>query len=249
VNPLLDRKWTFTLAAALIAISVALYVLHLVIFHDPHHIWIYLVGDLAFLPIEVLLVTLILHQLLEMRDRKMKLEKMNMVIGTFFSTVGTDLLTYFSDHDPRMPDIRKDLLISESWSEQDFKRVSTTLSGYSCDVIIAGIDIPGLKAFLVSKEDFLIRLLENPLLLEHESFTELLQGVFHLTDELKHRKDLAKLPENDQRHLTGDICRVYRLLIIQWVEYMHFLKGHYPYLFSLAVRTNPFDEQASVMIP
>jgi hypothetical protein len=70
---MLDRKWTFTIAAALIALSVALYALHLAIFQDPHHIWIYLLGDLAFLPIEVLLVTLILHQLLEMRDRKMKL--------------------------------------------------------------------------------------------------------------------------------------------------------------------------------
>ena len=245
---MLDRKWTFTIAAALIALSVALYILHFAVFHDPHHIWIYLVGDLAFLPIEVLLVTLILHQLLEMRDRKMKLEKMNMVIGTFFSTVGTDLLTYFSDHDPHMPEVRKDLLISESWSEQDFKRVSTTLSGYSCGVKIAEIDIPGLKAFLVSKEDFLVRLLENHLLLEHESFTELLQGVFHLTEELKHRKDLAHLPENDQRHLTNDICRAYHHLIIQWVDYMHYLKVHYPYLFSFALRTNPFDEQASVVI-
>lgn len=245
---MLNKKWTLTLAVALVTLSIALYILHFALFQDPHHIWIYLLGDLAFLPIEVLLVTLILHQLLERRDRQMKLEKLNMVIGTFFSTVGTDLLTYFSDHDPRMPDLRKELLISESWSEEDFSRVSATLTGYSCTVDITGIDLPGLKAFLAGKEDFLVRLLENPMLLEHESFTELLQGVFHLTDELNHRKDLALLPENDQRHLTGDICRAYRLLIIQWLEYMHYLKVHYPYLFSLAVRTNPFDEQASVMI-
>jgi hypothetical protein len=243
-----DRKWTLTLAAALIALSVALYVLHFALFQDPYHIWIYLLGDLAFLPIEVLLVTLILHRLLEIRDRQMKLEKMNMVIGTFFSTVGKDLLTYFSDHDPRMPELRKDLLISESWSEQDFKRVSATLSGYSCDVVIAGIDLPGLRASLEANEEFLVRLLENPILLEHESFTQLLQGVFHLTEELKHRKNLTMLPENDLRHLTGDICRAYGLLINQWLEYMHYLKVHYPYLFSFALRTNPFDEQASVVI-
>ena len=122
-----DKKWTLTLAVALIALSVALYLLHFLLFHDPHHIGIYFLGDLAFLPIEVLLVTLILHQLLERRDRQMKLEKMNMVIGTFFSTVGTDLLTYFSDRDPRMQDLRKDLRISESWKESDFKRVSAIL--------------------------------------------------------------------------------------------------------------------------
>ncbi|MDD1707497.1 MAG: hypothetical protein LUO81_04800 [Methanoregulaceae archaeon] len=243
-----DKKWTLTLAVALVALSIVLYTLHFVIFHDLQHIEIYLLGDLAFLPIEVLLVTLILHQLLEKRDRQMRLEKLNMVIGTFFSTVGTDLLTYFSDHDPQMPDLRKDLKISESWSEEDFTRVRATLAEYSCDVVITEIDLSGLKAFLAAKEDFLVRLLENPFLLEHESFTELLQGVFHLTDELNHRKDLVVLPENDQRHLTGDICRAYHLLIAQWLEYMHYLKVHYPYLFSFALRTNPFDEKASVVI-
>lgn len=243
-----DRQWTLTLAVALIALSIVLYLFHLSIFHDPHHIGIYLLGDIAFLPIEVLLVTLILHQVLELRDRKMRLEKLNMVVGTFFSTLGTDLIKYFSDHDPRMQSLRGDLGISENWSDADFKQVSATLSRYSCTVEVKEIDLPGLRDFLVRREDFLVRLLENPLLLEHESFTGLLQAVFHLTDELKHRKDLSMLPENDLRHLTGDICRVYGLLINQWVEYMHYLKRNYPYLFSLAVRTNPFDEQASVMI-
>jgi hypothetical protein len=245
---MLDRKWTLSLVAALIALSAVLYLLHFTIFHDPHHIWIYLLGDLAFLPIEVLLVTIIVHQLLELRDRQMKLEKLNMVIGTFFSTVGTQLITYFSDHDPQMTDLRKRLLISESWSDQEFSRVQATLSTYTCTVTINEIDLPGLKEFLVGKEDFMVRLLENPLLLEHESFTDLLQSVFHLADELNHRRDPAILTENDRRHLGGDICRAYRLLILQWLKYMQYLKDNYPYLFSLAVRTNPFDEQASAMI-
>ncbi|HPM62599.1 MAG TPA: hypothetical protein PK955_08985 [Methanoregulaceae archaeon] len=93
-----------------------------------------------------------------------------------------------------------------------------------------------------------MRLLENPLLIEHESFTDMLQAVFHLTSELTHRKDLTGLPANDQQHLTKDICRVYHLLIIQWLEYMRYQKQHYPYLFSLALRTNPFDQEASVII-
>ena len=243
-----DKKWTYTLAVALIALSIVFYAIHLLVFHDPHHIAIYFLADLAFLPIEVLLVTLILHKLLERRDRQMKLEKLNMVIGTFFSTLGTDLLTYFSDHDPLMQDLRKDLRISESWKEADFKRVGATLEGYSCTVTIGEIDLAGLKKFLAGKEDFLVRLLENPMLIEHESFTELLQAVFHIAAELNHRKDLSSLPANDQRHLARDICRAYHLLILQWLEYMRYQKKHYPYLFSLAVRTNPFDEKASVII-
>jgi hypothetical protein len=55
--------------------------------------------------------------------------------------------------------------------------------------------------FLLEERDFLLRLLENPTLLEHESFTDLLRAVFH-----------------------------------------------HPYLFSLAMRTNPFDRQASPIV-
>lgn len=243
-----DKKWTLMLAIGLIALSAALYILHYFVFHDPHHIGMFLLGDLAFLPIEVLLVTLILHQLLENRDREMRLEKLNMLIGTFFSSVGTSLLAYFSDRDPQMEEVRKSLRISESWSEEDFTRLGDELSKYPCMVTIKDVDLSGLRNFLLQKEDFLMRLLENPLLIEHESFTDMLQAVFHLTSELTHRKDLTGLPANDQQHLTKDICRAYHLLIIQWLEYMRYQKQHYPYLFSLALRTNPFDQEASVII-
>lgn len=245
---MIDRRWTVYLAAALVTLSVALYLLHFAIFQDPLHIGIYFLGDLAFLPIEVLLVTLILHRLLEQRDRQMKLEKMNMVIGTFFSAMGTRLLTLFSDHDPGMPGLKKELVIRESWSADDFARVNAELSRYSCQIDIRAIDLMDLRSFLSANKEFLVRLLENPILLEHESFTGLLQAVFHLADELEHRKDLSALPANDLQHLSGDICRAYQLLIRQWLEYMHHLKDNYPYLFSLAVRTNPFDEQASATI-
>jgi len=67
-----DRRWTLYLAVALVALSAALYLLHFALFQDPYHIWLYLLGDLAFLPIEVLLVTIILHRLLELRDRQTK---------------------------------------------------------------------------------------------------------------------------------------------------------------------------------
>ena len=82
-------------------------------------------------------------------------------------------------------------------------------------------------------------------MLEHESFTDLLWAVFHLTEELDNRKDVTQLPDSDYDHLSGDIKRAYSLLISAWLAYMGHLKTDYPYLFSLAVRTNPFDPQAS----
>ena len=39
--------------------------------------------------------------------------------------------------------------------------------------------------------------------------------------------------------------RAYVLLIREWLDYMSHLRTDYPYLYSLAVRTNPFDPEAS----
>lgn len=243
-----DIRWQIFVGLGLIALSALLYLLHFFLFHDAKHIYIYLIGDIAFLPIEVLLVTLVIHQLLEDRDRRAKLEKLNMVIGTFFSGAGTELLTYFSDNDPHLEEIRKNLMVSSDWSDDEFSRVTNRLRGYSGEVNIHSIDLPGLKQFVVSKEDLFLRMLENPTLLEHESFTELLRAVFHLTEELCRRKDLSSLPETDLSHLAGDIRRSYGLLILQWLSYMKYLKDNYPYLFSLAMRTNPFDEKANAIV-
>jgi hypothetical protein len=93
-----------------------------------------------------------------------------------------------------------------------------------------------------------VRLLENPTLLEHESFTDLLRAVFHLAEELAYREDLSQSPGTDRAHLEGDINRAYHLLVHQWLDYMEYLKMNYPYLFSLAMRTNPFDRQASPIV-
>lgn len=56
--------WLVLAGSSLIVLSPFLYFLHYLIFRDPHHIAVYLLGDLAFLPLEVLMVTLILHRLL-----------------------------------------------------------------------------------------------------------------------------------------------------------------------------------------
>lgn len=241
-------SWQVLLGLSLIVLSVIFYLIHYIIFRDPHHIFIYLIGDVAFVFIEVLLVTLIIHQLLSEREKRARLEKLNMVIGTFFSEVGTTLLTYFSDRDPELDKIKKILIVTNDWPEEEFLSVSKWLKNHDYAVEIQKVDLGDLRSFLKEKRDFLLRLLENPTLLEHEYFTELLRAVFHLTEELSKRKDLKKLPDTDYEHLAGDVKRAYGLLVHQWLDYMKHLKNNYPYLFSLAMRTNPFDETASPIV-
>jgi len=126
--------------------------------------------------------------------------------------------------------------------------MNTQLRTYAYKINIEMINLKNLRDFFIRKNDFLIRLLENPNLLEHESFTEVLRAVFHIVEELEHRKNIKQLSKNDRSHMAGDIKRVYNLLVFEWLSYMKYLKDNYPYLFSLAMRLNPFDKNATAEI-
>jgi hypothetical protein len=240
--------WQVLLIFSLIFLSALLYFINYLIFRDLRDIFFYLIHDIAFLPVEVLLVTLIINRLLTVREKRSRLEKLNMVIGAFFSEVGTLFLTYLSDADPKLDSVRRDLMVTNNWADEEFAQVSRRLKSYDYGIQIQAVSLEDMRSFLLGKRDFLVRLLENPSLLEHESFTELLRAVFHLTEELTSRENLKDLPETDTAHLTGDIKRVYVLLVRQWLDYMKHLKANYPYLFSLAMRTNPFDRSASPIV-
>lgn len=106
------HKWQLLFAVSLIITSFLIYLFHYIVFKDLHHIMVFLVEDIAFLPIEVLLVTLIIHRLLSYLEKSSRLEKLNMVIGVFFVQIGTRLLAYLSDLDPELESIRSKLLIT-----------------------------------------------------------------------------------------------------------------------------------------
>ena len=207
-----------------------------------------MVGDIAFVPIEVLMVTLIIHRVLSDREKKAMLKKLNMVIGAFFSEVGLKLLPKFANFDHKSDDVKKELSQMKNWSNNDFKKASDMMENYDFEIDSSMGDLKELQAFLTKRRNFLLRLLENPNLLEHETFTELLWAVFHLTEELEYRADLDKLPHSDMVHISGDIKRVYVLLLNRWIDYVMHLKDQYPYLYSLAVRTNPLDKDASPIV-
>ncbi len=185
---------------------------------------------------------------LSRRENRARLQKLNMVIGLYFTETGASLLKQFTRADPTLTETGQHLLVRDNWTEQEFQQLEKILPSLHFTVDLAQLDLVRTRDFLNEKGNFIVRLLENPSLLEHESFTDLLIATLHLKEELIHRDDLSTLPETDRQHLTGDINRIYGLLARQWVDYMKHLKLHYPFLFSLAMRTNPFDRQASPIV-
>ena len=182
------------------------------------------------------------------REKQQRMEKLRMVMGLFFSEFGTDLLARLARNDPNIEAVREQLLIKAQWSEKEFQGADTAVRTYPCLCSTGSVTLKELRELLEQKRELFLRLFENPNLLEHESFTELLRAILHLKEELLHRDDLDSLPQSDVEHLTGDIRRVYSLLLPEWLDYMRYLKQNYPYLFSLAMRLNPFDRNASVVV-
>ena len=241
-------KWKIVWGVLLIFLSVIFYLIHFMVFRDPHHLFIFLVGDIAFVFIEVLLVTMILHELLNFRDKRDKLYKLNMVIGAFFSEVGTELLRLFSDFDHNADNVRDEFMACHTWSDQKFTEPSKECRYYNYNIDSQKGNLEALRTFLLDKRNFLLNLLQNPTLLEHDTFSDLLWTVFHLTEELVHREDVEDLADADYNHIAIDIERSYILLTAAWIAYMKHLKDDYPYLYSLAIRTNPFNPEVSVEI-
>lgn len=237
-------SWQTFLMLSLLVLSFIFYLTHYLLFRDPHHIFIFLVGDIAFVPIEVLLVTLIIHRVLSEREKKALLEKLNMLIGAFFSEIGIALIKHFSEFDTDCERIQEEVK-GKSFTKKEYPQLKNRLRNYDCQIDIYSSGLEGLRDTLYEKRDFLLRMLENPNLFEHDTFTDLLWAVFHITEELIYRKDLKHLSKADAAHIAGDIKRAYDLIILEWLDYMKHLNENYPYLFSLAIRLNPFNPEAT----
>jgi len=189
-----------------------------------------------------------IEYMIETRERITRMHNLNMIIGVFFSEVGTGLIRQLSIHDPNVSRIQSVLMVSDTWSDEDFLRAEETLVRYESRIDSKTIPLPALRDFLVGRRAFMLSLFGNPQISEHDRFTPLLRAIFHFAEELDARGQLTDLPDTDYAHLSVDINRVYALLIVEWITYMRHLKKHYPFLFSLAMRTNPFDAHASAIV-
>ena len=90
---ILNKKLTLLLLAA---ISAALYGCDYLLLGNAKDLTIWFLGNLAFLPVYVIIVTLLIEQILREREQQAVMRKLNMVIGVFFSEVGNRLLKELS---------------------------------------------------------------------------------------------------------------------------------------------------------
>jgi hypothetical protein len=242
------KSWQFRLGLILVILSALTYLAYYLIFNNLYNMVMYATGDLAFVFINVLLVTLIIQTIMDRREKEAMIGKMSTVIGAFFSELGTPFIQFVTAHGSRLPDLGPELHVNSNWTDKDYDRTVKNIAEREIDLKLDAGSLAEIKVMLTEKRGFLLGMMENPNLLEHERFTELLLALFHVQEEMMNRKDVRSSPPSDVAHLNKDVNRAFSLMVREWALHMRHLQKNYPYLFSLAVRTNPFDPGADSVV-
>ena len=247
------QRWKIKFSILMIILIIIIYGSNYLVLGDGEHIISYIWTHLGFIPIDILIVAFLLDEIIERKEKEAKLEKLNMLMSTFFSELGNELIIQLSNVN-KYRTCTENLKSIKNWQEKDYDNKITELKNNSLD-FSANVNpenreefLKKLQTLLISKRDFIINLINNPNLLEKEEFSSLMNAILHLDEELEHRTDLSLVSDADFTHLNGDMQRVYSKLIQMWVYYLKYLYNNYPYMISLIIRTNPFDEDASVYV-
>ena len=218
------NKKNIIIISVLLAISACIYGMQILIFKDVRNTEFYIFQDMAFIPISIAITTVVVGELLDINNKRDSRQKTRMLTSTFFSDIGFELMSMLalvSNIDEELLHTINDTELSESDKIAAIKKSDFTVNAdmgiYTIirDVIIA------------SKTDILI-LSSNPMLYDHEYFSDLLWELLHLMDEFRLRGDYVKLTPNDLTELNSDFAQVLELLLINWVVNAKYLKETYP---------------------
>lgn len=215
----------------LILLSFIMFLFHYLIFGQLENTIYYSFMSLCFIPINILAVTLVFEKLVERRARLERLNKLNMLVGLFFSDIGFTLLKLITTGDEKLQFLDLDF--------SNLKSCINKLNSHDHEVNFEMINYPELKELVIGGRDILSNLIVNENILEHETFAALLMALMHLRDEIlfiQHKE----LTQDDCTHLKGDLMRVYKILTFQWINYLSHLKQFYPYQYNSAIKFNPF---------
>lgn len=246
-------SWKVKFAVVMLIIAVLFFASRIVVSGDPEEVISYLWKQIGFIPINIIIVAFLIDSIMSKKEHEAILEKIDMIMGTFFTKMGNDLIYVISQKNEYKHDT-EDFESLRDWNDKDYKHKLKELKKHPAEfkISLKGEEraefLNEVYGIVHKNQDFLINLIDNPNLLEKDEFSGLLLALLHLDEELSRRKDLSNICDTDFNHLMGDIGRVYGHLVYEWVYYLRYLNKFYPYMISLAIRTNPFDCKAEVCV-
>ena len=240
MKPVKAKLTVKQLILLLLCASALLYAIHYLIFRDLHHLAIFGLHELAFVPLEVILVTLGLDQLVEKTHREEARSKVSIIETLYFNESGGTMLRYLTSFDPDAARLRELLQVTEDWHSSDFRQAIRQLKSYPFLLDLDRIDFFGLHYHLSQRHEYYRSMLENPALTQSEAFTEMIMKIYLLWEELDGRTNLYQLPEKDRNYLAELLHEIYRELTEYWLDNVYNHSIHNRFRLHRAVKSNPF---------
>lgn len=235
------RRELIVISLILVAASVFVYSINYLIFHDLNHIFLFMLSDLAFSFLEVIVVGLIIERVLTSREKRSVLYKLNMISGVFFSKVGTNLLGLLLIMFKNRSGICPCLSIGENWGHLEYTNARNVLINLDIKPEYRPSDLQKIKDFLNQHYAFILEIITDPVVLEHEEGVELLWSVSRLSDELNSIIVGDKNSLATEKIVIEEAKMLYRMLAIEWLDYMEFVQHKYPLYYKTLLHTNQFN--------
>lgn len=218
----------------LLILSIIIYSIQILLFDDPRTTFFYILQDLAFMPITIAFATLMVGEVLNWREKNERKEKTRMLTSTFFTEIGAILAHYtlsMTQEDDFLHLVARNGGHIDNMTEDE---IIQKLEHHKIKVKLNKEGYEKARNLILSNQTNLLVISSNPLILEHEYFTEMLWGVFHLIDEFRLRGEWKALSPTDIAHLNADFAKVLRLMLINWIGNSEYLAKNYPAFYNVA---------------
>ena len=182
---------------------------------------------LAFIPVDVILVSFVIEEFLNKRDKEAALKKFTMVFGVWLRRTGFDI--FHALNNLLIDKEQNKIIFSEqNLSLKSIKRLKSLKFDMKCE----RKGILALKEILEEKSERLFNIATNPVFSELNHPSELIMILLHLHDEFLSRPSVKEMEKADLQHISDDIEKAYKAFLLSWVDYMDYLNENYPVLFQ-----------------
>ena len=114
------KKWKIKFSILMIILIIVIYGSNYLVLGDGEHIISYVWTHLGFIPVDILVVAFILDEIIERKEKEAMLEKLDMLMSTFFSEIGNELISQLSSANKYKTNT-ENLKSIKNWDDKDYE--------------------------------------------------------------------------------------------------------------------------------
>ena len=115
-------SWKVKFSILMVILIIIIYGSNYLVLGDAEHIISYIWTHLGFIPVDILVVAFLLDEIIERKEKEAMLEKLDMLMSTFFSEVGNDLISQLSSVNKYKANT-ENLNSIKNWEQKDYENI------------------------------------------------------------------------------------------------------------------------------